>query len=131
MALLDKIAAMTQKFLNREGQTVTVYFVDNSVDDYNPSTGTNTPSTDTSVVTKAVLLPFLFETRGDTTYSGTLIEKEDRECYLSTKVAFPRQPNGAGDYLIDAEGTKWRILVSKPHNPSGVLEIMYKLLLRR
>ena len=70
MALLDKIAAMTQKFLSREGQTVTVYFVDNSVRRLQPLHRTNTPSTDTSVVTKAVLLPFLFETRGDTTYSA-------------------------------------------------------------
>ena len=131
MAMLSNIAKMTQRFLAREGQTVVVSFVDNEASDYNPDTGTNTPSIPINITTKAIFLPFLFETRGDTTYSGTLIEAEDREVYLSTAVAFPRQPNGAGDYLTEANGDKWRILVSKPHNPSGAVELMYKLLVRK
>lgn len=128
MAMLSALQYMAQRMIDQEGQSCVVSFVDMGDDNYDPATGTNTAATPTEVTTKAV---FLNVQAGRTMFVNTLIEKEDQEVYLSTAVAFPRKPNGVGDYITDANGTKWRILVVRDNNPSGSANIMYDMLVRR
>lgn len=129
MAISTGLTKMSRAMIRREGQPVSMGFVQDGA--YDPSSGTNATPEDVTVLTWAVILESKYESRGDTTYFGTLVEKDDKECYLSSEVAFPRHPNASGDYLIDAGGNKWRIIVSKQDNPSGSAVIKYNLLLRR
>jgi len=131
MGVLNSLKAMADRMIAAEGQSVNVYFVDQDNGGYDPDLSTSVNSAPVVVATKAVLLNFALESTGSTTYNGILVEKDDRECYLSWKSTFPRDPDALGDYLIDSANTKWRIMTMKHNNPSGSTEIMYNLLLRR
>ena len=131
MGLSTNLAAMAKRKITREGQSCTVYFMDKSADDYDPSTGTNTPSAPVAVASKIAILDLNYESKGSSTYFNTLIEDGDMEGYLMPADGFPRDPDPTGDYVVDSKGVKWRIKVCKGNNPSGSLEIMYRLMLRR
>jgi len=131
MGVLNSLKAMADKMIAAEGQGVNIYFVDQDNGGYDPDTSANTSSAPVVVGTKAVLLNFALESTGKTTYNGVLIEKDDREAYVSWQAGFPRDPGVVGDYLVDSANTKWRIMTMKHNNPSGSVEIMYNLLLRR
>ena len=128
MAMLTALQYMAQRLIAQEGQDCTVYLVDMGEGNYDPVTGTNTQAAPTKVDTKAV---FLNVQAGRTMFVNTLIEKEDKEVYLSSAATFARKPNAVGDYITDASGTKWRIVVVRDNNPTGSAEIMYDLLVRR
>ena len=131
MGVLNNLKAMADKMIAAEGQAVVVYFVNNTGNSYDPSTGTNTSDSPIGINSRAVLLNYALESTGKTTYNNSLIEKDDRECYLSWKADFPRDPSPASDYLVDSSGTQWAIVTVKHNNPSGSCEIMYNLQLRR
>ena len=131
MRAFDRISTAVVQMLTQEGQSCTVYFQDEDTGDYDPATGTNTPAAPTAVATKVARFPLAYESKGGSAYFGTLIEQGDYEAYLMPNAAYPREPDPTGDYLVEADGTKWRIIVSKAYNPSGSCVLMHKLLLRR
>lgn len=130
MAILSALKAMADRVIASEGQQVAVYFVTKNDEDYDPTVGDTTP-TITSVASNAIFLDLGLISNGMMTKAGTLVEMEDKECYLSHAAGFPRTPSPTGDYIVDANGDKWRIAVVKQNNPSGSLEIMYKLLCKK
>lgn len=131
MRQFDRIATAVAGMLTSEGQSCTVYFQDKEAGDYDPATGTNVPSAPVGVVSSCTRWPLQYESKGDSSYYGTTVEQHDYECYLKPSASFPREPDPTGDYLVEADGTKWRIIVSKAINPSGACVLMHKLLLRR
>lgn len=131
MPLTSSLKPMASRVIAREGRPVSVYFQDTDVGDYDPATGTNVPSAPTVVATTAVFLDFAILSSGTQAKYGTLIEASDKEVYLSAAVAFPREPNANGDYLVDNEGVKWRIVLVKKYAPANPDVIMYNILVRR
>lgn len=130
MGQFDRFRAAVEQMLTKEGQSCTVYFLDEGSSDYDPATGTNTPAAPTAVASKMARFPLQYESKGDSVYYGTTIEQNDYEAYLMPVSTFPRDPDPTGDYIVEADGTKWRIIVAKADNPSGALVLRYKLLLR-
>lgn len=131
----SNLAKMAASILSREGQTSTLYLVDTDASDYDPTTGLNTPSTPTSYSVKTIFLDFAILANGKQTTKGDLIEKDDKQVYLSatsnTGTSFARKPSPAGDYIVDVNGKKWRIMLVKEYNVDGVNTIMYDLLVRK
>lgn len=113
----------------QEGQNVTVGFVGQS-GTYDPTTGKNVPAATVNVASKAIFLDYALESYSLINNKGTLIEKDDKEVYLSHQSGFPRKPSPT-DTITDASGVKWRIITVKEDNPSGVLTIKYTLQVRR
>ena len=132
MAILSALKTMADRMIAQEGQSCTVCFVEQNEDDYDPTVGDATPTV-TAVASKMIALDFALVSNGLRTYNNQLVEMEDKECYLSHAAGFPRVPSPAGDYIVDAQGNKWRIAVVKQNNPTGVpsAEIMYKLLCKK
>ena len=128
MPILDALAIMTKNIVAQEGQSVKAVFVETG--EYDPDTA-SCKTIETKIDCKAIFLDLAIESHGDLTYGGTLIEKGDREVYLPYNSLFPRKPSPTGDYLLDIKNSKWRIVQIKENNPSGVNEILYKLLVRR
>lgn len=133
MSRLSALKTMADRVLAREGQDVTVYFVDTTSTDYDPGSLLPPPApiAPTAVASKAVFLDFALLSNGAMVGNNTLIEKGDNEVYLQHATGFPRAVSPSGDYIIDNKGTKWRVVLVKSNNPSGSLEIMYKLMVRR
>jgi hypothetical protein len=125
---------MSARLIATEGSTSTLYFVDEDGSGYNPDTGTSTNSATVASICKTVFLDLIQLDRGDGSYSKELLEKSDKEVYLSPKPVtgtYPRHPNAIGDYLVDAAGLKWHVTFVKSYNPSGANVILYKLLVKR
>jgi hypothetical protein len=134
MRQLDQLAVMAQRLLAQEGSTSTLYFVDEDGGGYDPDTGTSTNSAAVAASCKTIFLDLIQMDRGDGSYSKELLEKSDKEVYLSPQPVtgtYPRSPNAIGDYLVDSEGVKWRVTFVKTYNPSGANVILYKLLVKR
>jgi len=131
MAILDQLANMAKNMLISEGQTVQIFFVQQGVDAYDPDSSTNPSSAPIVVTTKASLLDYALENLGRSVYRDTLIERDDKEGYILPSASFPRHPSSTGDYVIDMDGTKWRIITVKRNAPSGVTDIVYNCQLRR
>lgn len=129
MGVLNSLKAMADRMIAQEGQSVTVGFLGQS-GTYDPTTGKNTPTATVSIPSKAVFLDYALESYSLTNNKGTLIEKDDKEVYLSHQTGFPRKPSPT-DTLTDASGVKWRIITVKEDNPSGTLTIKYTLQVRR
>lgn len=129
MGVLNSLKAIADRMIAQEGQSVTVGFLGQS-GTYDPTTGKNTPAATVSITSKAVFLDYALESYSLTNSKGTLIEKDDKEVYLSHQTGFPRKPSPT-DTIIDASGVKWRIITVKEDNPSGALTIKYTLQVRR
>lgn len=130
MSISNGLYLMAQKMLAREGQSATLYQVDTDASDYDPSTGLNTPSAPLQTPVKIILLDFAILANGLQPKPNTLIEANDKQCYMSAEV-FPKHPSPVGDYLVDSSGNRWAIKLVKEYNLNGSQAIMFDLLVRK
>ena len=130
--MLYNMYRMVLNILSREGTTATLNQLA-ATGTYVPSTGAYTPAATVSTTVKVVLLDYSATTSGLSTYTNTVIQAGDKQCYMDAKtdgVDLATKPSPAGDTLI-VNGVTWRIMNVKEYNPTGSRTIMFDLLLRR
>ena len=118
----------------KDGCDATLVQIDKSGGDYDVETGTNTPGTPVQTQVRIMLFDFALLSNGIQTKTGTLIEANDKECYMDvryyTNTNLASHPSPTGDYLI-INGEQWAIKLVKEDNPSQSFTIKYNLLLRK
>lgn len=138
MSLSSDLYSVVSSVLSKTGFTATLVQESETGSVYNPLTGENTPPTAVSTNVRVVVMDYALTSNGLQTKIGTLIEANDKQCYMDVKstagvaLTIPVSPNG--DKLVIASGPfagTWRIMNVKQYNPSGNSAIAYDLQLRK
>jgi len=130
MTISTGLYQMAMRMLYREGQSAFLHQVDMSGGTYNYATGINTPVADVVTPVRIILLDFAILANGLQPKPNSLIESNDKQCYMSAET-FPRHPSPVGDYIVDSVGNKWTIKLVKEYNLTGAQPIMFDLLVRK
>ena len=127
MTMLTQALKMaTQQVMNVAANAVEVVFVTKGT--YVP--GQATTNTESKITGRGAWLD-VQDGWSDSTYSGTLIVKGDKHLYLEPSASFPREPKVDTDFVIDAQGVKWKIVGKRDNDPSAGDPICYFLLMRK
>lgn len=135
MGYSQNLYSIVKNILGREGQSATlVQQPKGTQGTYDVETGVFTGSAPVSTTVKVVVLDYALITNGKVVSNNTLIESNDKECYMDAKsslgVDLASKPSPTGDTLV-INGETWRIMNVKEVNPSGSYTVMYNLLLRK
>jgi hypothetical protein len=108
--------------------------VNSSPDNYDPATGTYTPTTSNFSV-KALLMDYTMQKNGASEMGNTLILVGDKQCYIQPRNK--ANPNLTMPSLLPNRdrikiGTDiWKIVSLKDLNPSGTNSVLIELHLRK
>lgn len=130
--MLNNLYRMVYSMLQREGTTATLT-QQSTTGTYDPTTSSYTPGTPTTTTVKVVLLDYSASQNGTYVNENTLIQANDKQCYMDAKVNgvdLVKKPSPAGDTLT-VNGETYRIMNCKEYNPTGSYTIMWDLLLRK
>lgn len=134
MGYSQNLYSIVKNVLGREGQPATLVQQAKGGSTYDPDTAENVPAAPTQSPVRVILLDYALITNGTVSRTNSLIEADDKECYMDAKDALGNdlvdKPSPTGDTLI-VGGVTWRIMNVKEVNPNGSYTVMYNLLLRK
>ncbi len=134
MSFSTNLYSVVKNVMAKGSQTATLVQEQKSTEgSYNPDTGEFTKATATSTTVRVVLIDYALTSNGLQTKSGTLIEANDKQCYMDAKATNGTDISravSAVDHLV-IDGETWRVMNVKEYNPSGSYTIMYDLMLRK